>query len=49
MHPKDIVAIYIYGSLDKDIYMKIQKEFNIPKVHNSSLCENYSIKLQRLL
>ena len=45
MHLMDIVTIYLYGSLDNYIYMKVSEGFKIPKTYKSSSLKLYSIKL----
>ena len=45
----DVVTAYLHGSLDSDIYMKIPKEFQMPKSTNSKHCSIYLIKLQKFL
>ena len=30
-HFMDVITTYLYGSIDNDIYMKIPKEFKLPK------------------
>ena len=34
MHLMDVVTVYLYGSLDNDIYMKISEGFKVPEVHS---------------
>ena len=41
----DIVAAYLYGSLDKDIYMKSPEGFTMPKAFCNEPRSIYSIKL----
>jgi len=43
LHLMDDVTIYLYGSLENNIYMKIPKRFNLPNKENSK--DGYSIKL----
>ena len=45
----DVVPVYLYGSLDSDIYMKILKGFKVSKANNTYLKKMFSIKLQRSL
>ena len=45
----DVVIVYLYGSLDSDIYMKIFYGFKIPEASSSKPKEMYSIKLERSL
>ena len=40
----DVVIVYLYGSLDSEIYMKIQERFKIHEEYLSSQ-EHYSIRL----
>ena len=49
MHLMDVVTLYLYGSLDNDIYMKVLEGFKIPETYKSSSQELCSIKLQRSL
>ena len=44
-----IVTIYLYGSLDKNISMKVPKGFKVSKIYKSSSLELCSIKLHRSL
>ena len=45
----DVVTTYLYRSIDTDIYMKIPKEFKMPKAISTKPKKMYSIKLQRSL
>ena len=45
----DVVTIYLYGSIDTNVYMKIYEGFKLPEVMNSKPRSMYSIKLQRSL
>ncbi|KAA3477340.1 Retrovirus-related Pol polyprotein from transposon TNT 1-94 [Gossypium australe] len=45
----DVVTAYLYGPLDNNIYMKLQKGFKLPEAANSCSREHYSIKLNRFL
>jgi hypothetical protein len=47
MHLMDVVTTYLYGSLDKDIYMKIPEGLDIPNKNHS--CNMYSVKRQKSL
>jgi len=49
MHFMDVVAAYLYGSLDKDIHMKIPEGFTMPKAFYNEPRSVYSIKLQKSL
>jgi len=49
MRLMDVVTAYLYGSLDKDIYMKIPEGFKLPEAQKSTSREIYSIKLNRAL
>ena len=49
MHLMDVVTAYLYGKLDKDIYMKIPKGFKMPEAYDPNHREIYSIKLQKSL
>lgn len=35
MRLMDVVATYLYGSLDNDIYMKILEGYKMPEAYNS--------------
>ena len=43
----DVVTAYLYGSLEKDIYMRIPEGFRMPKAFKLYSHDLYSIKLQR--
>ena len=45
----DVVTVYLYGSLDSNIYMKISEEFKMPEASMSKTKALCLIKLQRLL
>ena len=45
----DVVATYLYGSLDKDIHMKIPEEFTMPEAFCNEPRIVYYIKLQKSL
>ena len=45
----DVVTVYVYGSLDANVYMKILEGFTLPEAMNSKPLSMYSIKLQRYL
>ena len=49
MRQMDVVTIYLYGSLDANVYMKIPEGFTLPEAMNSKPRSMYSIKLQRSL
>ncbi|KAL4016718.1 hypothetical protein IC575_024375 [Cucumis melo] len=49
MNLMDVVTIYLYGSLENEIYMKIPEGFKIPESYNSNSRKLCSIKLQRSL
>jgi hypothetical protein len=34
MHLMDVVTVYLYGSLDNDIYMKILEGYKMPEAYN---------------
>ena len=46
MRLMDVITIYLYGSIDNDIYMKIPEGFNLPETNNTKSCSMCSIKLQ---
>ena len=45
----NVITMYLYGSMDNDIYMKILKGFKLPKANCKKPRSMYSIKLQRSL
>ena len=49
MNLMDVVAAYLYGSLDNDIYMKIPEGLKMPDTCKLKPRELYSIKLIRFL
>ena len=49
MHLMDVVIAYLYGSLDRDIYMKVPEGLKISKPSNEYSQGLYSVKLQRSL
>ena len=49
MHLMNVVATYLYGSLDKYIYMKIPEGFTMPEAFCNEHKSVYSIKLQKSL
>ena len=48
MHLIDVVATYLYVSLDKDIHMKIPKGFTMPEAFCNERRSVCSIKLQKI-
>ena len=48
MHLMDVVAAYLCGSLDHNIFMKISEALKVPEAYKN-LKESYSIKLQKSL
>ena len=46
MHLMDVITTYLYGYMDNEIYMKIPKEFKLPKANGTKPYSMYSIKLQ---
>jgi hypothetical protein len=42
----DVVTVYLYGSLDAKIHMKVHKWIKVP---NEDDCNIYNVKLQRSL
>ena len=42
----DVVTVYLYGSLDAEIYMKVPEGITVPKPEKRNM---YSVKLQRSL
>ncbi|CAM9000605.1 unnamed protein product [Rhodiola kirilowii] len=49
MQLMDVVTAYLYGSLDKDIYMKIPEGLKMPEALQTKPRHMYSIKLKRSL
>ena len=49
MRLMNVITVYLYGSLDNDIYMKIPEGFKLPEANCTKPCSMYSIKLQRSL
>ena len=49
MRLMDVIAAYLYGSIDTNVYMKIPEGFKLPRVMNSKPRSIYSIKLQQSL
>jgi Reverse transcriptase (RNA-dependent DNA polymerase) len=49
MRLMDVVTVYLYGSHDNDIYMKVTEELNMPETFKSKPRGMYSIKLKRTL
>ena len=47
MRLMDVLTAYLYGSLKKDIYMKIPEGFQIPEASRTHSPDIYSVKLQR--
>lgn len=45
----DVVTVYLYGSIDSDIYMKIPEGFKMADALSEKPKEMYSIKLKRSL
>ena len=45
----DVAIVYLYGSFDNDIYMKIFEGFTMHVTSSSKSREIYSIKLQRFI
>ena len=45
----DVITVYLYGSIDNDIYMKIPEGFKFPEANNTKPRKMCSIKLQRSL
>ena len=36
MHLMDVIIVYLYGSLDNEIYIKILEGFKMPKAYRNS-------------
>ena len=49
IHLMGVVTAYFYGSLDNEIYMKVQKGLKMPEECSSKSREMYSIRLQKSL
>ena len=49
MRLMNVITVYLYGSMDNDIYMKILKGFKLPEANCTKPRSMYSIKLQRSL
>ena len=49
MRLMDVIIVYLYGSIDNDIYMKILEGFKLSEANNTKPCNMCSIKLQRSL
>ena len=49
MRLMDVVTVYLYRSLDTNIFMKILEGFKMPESYQSSHRSLYSIKLQKSL
>ena len=49
MRLMNVITVYLYGSMDNDIYMKIPEEFKLPEANCTKPRSMYSIKLQRSL
>ena len=49
MHLMNVIIVYLYGSMDNDIYMKIPEGFKLPEANCTKPRSMYSIKLQRSL
>ena len=47
IHLLDVVTVYLYGSLDNEIYMKVPEGLKMPEAYKSR--EMYSIRLQKSL
>ena len=45
----DVIIAYLYGDLNKEIYMKLPNDFKLPEELMSKTKSIYSIKLQRSL
>jgi hypothetical protein len=43
----DVVTVYLYGSLDLDIYMKVPDGISVPNINVG--CNMYCVKLNKLL
>ena len=49
MRLMNVISIYLYGSMDNDIYMKSPEGFKLLEANNTKPRCMYSIKLQRSL
>ena len=46
MHLMNVIIVYLYESIDNDIYMKIPKGFKLAETNSTKPRSMYSIKLQ---
>ena len=49
MRLMDVITVYLYGSIDSDIHMKIPEGFKLPEAVSTKPRSMFSIKLQRSL
>ena len=49
MRLMDVITVYLYVSIDNDIYMKIPKGFKLHETNSTKFCSMCSIKLQQSL
>ena len=49
MRLMNVITIYLYESMDNDIYMKISRRFKLPEANSTKPHNMYSIKLQQSL
>ena len=49
MRLMNVITIYLYESMDNDIYMKISGRFKLPEANSTKPHNMYSIKLQQSL
>ena len=49
MRLMDVITVYLYGSINNDICMKILEEFKLPETNNTKPHNMCLIKLQRSL
>jgi len=48
-HFMDVFTTYLYGSIDKDVFMNIPEGYKMPEAYNSNPQKVYSFKLKRSL
>lgn len=49
IHIIDLILVYLYGSLDNETYIKIQRQLKMHEAYSLKSWEIYSIGLQRSL
>ena len=46
MRIMNVITVYLYGSMDNDIYLKILEGFKLLEANSTKPCSIYSIKLE---